>query len=140
MMKRQEYSSTIKAIPYMFYNSKKIANLMIDGKTGKELKKHCLEMNVIGVDSIERNKEVTSKIYDRLNRLDTYLLNQFIVSDVITSKFILLFAIMKQDKLFFEFVFEVYREAILNDKKYISIDDFDNFFKIKKEANDKVRN
>lgn len=138
MMKRQKYSSTIKAIPYMFYNSKKIANLMIAGRNGKELKKYCLEMNTVGVDSIDRNKEITSKIYDRLSRLDKYLLEQFVVSDIITSKFILLFSIMKQDRLFFEFMFEVYREAILNEKKYISIDDFDNFFKIKKEANEKV--
>jgi len=30
-------------------------------------------------------------------------------------------------------MFEVYREAILNGKGYISVDDFDNFFNIKAE-------
>ena len=137
-MKRQIYSSTIKAIPYMYYNSKKIAILMMEGKTGKELKKYCLDNNIIGVDSIERNKEVTSKIFDRLIRLDDYLLDCFVKSDIITSKFILLYAIMKQDRLFFEFMFEIYREAIINEKKYISLDDFDYFFKTKKESNIKV--
>ena len=36
--------------------------------------------------------------------------------------------------LFFDFMFEVYRDALLSGKKYISIDDFDNFFRVKSES------
>lgn len=36
--------------------------------------------------------------------------------------------------LFFDFMFEVYRDALLSEKKYISIDDFDNFFRVKSES------
>ena len=43
------------------------------------------------------------------------------------------YAIAKTDSLFFEFLYEVYREALLGNKDYISIDDFENFFAAKKE-------
>jgi len=137
-MKRQIYSSTIKTIPYMYYNSKKIARLIQSGKHEKELMSFCVENNILPVGSLDRTKEVASKIYDRLSYLDDVLLDAFIHSDTITSKFILLYAIMKQDRLFFEFMFEVYREAILNNKKYLSTDDFEHYFRVKGESNEKV--
>jgi hypothetical protein len=34
----------------------------------------------------------------------------------------------------FDFIFEVYRDTLLGEKKYISIDDFDIFFTTKKET------
>jgi hypothetical protein len=55
--------------------------------------------------------------------------------DIITAKFILLYAVAKHDTLFTEFLFEVYRNALLSEKKYISMDDFDVFFTTKKETN-----
>ena len=66
--------------------------------------------------------------------LDEFLLKQFYEGDVETSKFILVYAIAKTDTLFFEFMFEVYREALVGSKSYISLDDFDNFFNGKKES------
>jgi hypothetical protein len=36
--------------------------------------------------------------------------------------------------LFLDFLFEVYREALVGRKDYITVDDFDNFFEIKKET------
>jgi hypothetical protein len=51
-----------------------------------------------------------------------------------TSKFILVYAIAKNDSLFFDFMFEVYRDALLGHRNYISIDDFEMFFAAKKES------
>ena len=47
---------------------------------------------------------------------------------------VVVYAIAKNDSLFFDFLFEVYRDALLSDKKYISIDDFEEFFEVKKES------
>ena len=66
--------------------------------------------------------------------MDKFLLQNFYDGDVSTSKFILVYAIAKQDSLFFDFMFEVYRDALLSDSKYISIDDFDIFFASKKQT------
>lgn len=107
---------------------------MIDGKGRQEVFDECYVRNYIEVESIDRRKEISSVIYSRLINIDEFLLKQFYEGDVETSKFILVYAIAKSDMLFFDFMFEIYREALVGNKDYISIDDFDNFFAAKKET------
>lgn len=133
-MYKKTYSSAIKKTPYKYTISKKIAKLILDGLDRNEVYKKCVENNYIEVDSENRRKEITNVVYERLLELDNFLLNQLYNGDVSTSKFILVYAIAKNDSLFFDFMFEVYRDALLSEGKYISIDDFDLFFASKKET------
>ena len=137
-MNNQKYTSAIKKTPYNYYIAKKIANLINKGSDRAEVYYECFNNNLIGIDSIQRRREVTNVIYDRVILLDKYLLEQFLDGDIVTSKFILVYATAKNDPLFFEFLFEIYREALLNEKQYISLDDFETFFIGKKESNAKV--
>jgi len=132
-MNKKPYSSAIKKTPFKYTIAKKIANLMLKGKDRAEVYEECFNNNYIEIESIERRREITNVIYERLLGLDTFLLDQFVNGDVETSKFILVYAIAKNDSLFFDFMFEVYREALIGLKNYISVDDFDNFFDSKKE-------
>ncbi len=133
-MNKKPYSSAIKKTPYQYVISKKIAKLMLEGLDRSEVYKKCFNENYIEVDSLERRREITNVVYDRLLELDEFLLKQFYEEDVSSSKFILVYAIAKNDSLFFDFMFEVYRDTLLGDKKYISIDDFDIFFESKKQS------
>lgn len=133
-MNRKPYSSAIKKTPFKYSISKKICKLILEKMDRNEVYNMCFNNNHIEIDSLERRREITNVIYERLLNLDNYLLNQLYNGDMNTSKFVLVYAIAKSDSLFFEFLFEVYREALLNDKKYISIDDFDNFFEVKRET------
>lgn len=133
-MNKKIYSSSIKKTPFKYSISKKIAKLMIDGKGRQEVFDECYVRNYIEVESIDRRKEISNVIYSRLINIDEFLLKQFYEGDVETSKFILVYAIAKSDMLFFDFMFEIYREALVGNKDYISIDDFDNFFAAKKET------
>lgn len=133
-MNKKPYSSAIKKTPFKYTISKKIGKLILDGLDRNEIFKKCFDENYVEIDSTQRRREVTNVIYERLLELDKFLLVQFYDGDVVTSKFILAYAIAKNDPLFFEFLFEVYRDALLSDKKYISIDDFENFFETKKES------
>lgn len=133
-MNKKAYSSAIKKTPFAYINSKKIAKLILDGFDRNEVYEKCFNENYIEIDSLQRRREVTNVVYERLLELDKFLLEKFYNSDVNTSKFILVYAIAKHDALFFEFMFEVYREAILKDSKIISIDDFETFFAVKKET------
>lgn len=133
-MNKKPYSSAIKKTPFKYTIAKKVAKLILDGLDRNEVFDKCYNDNYIEIDSIQRRKEITNVVYDRLIQLDNYLLHQFYDGDVITSKFILVYAIAKSDSLFFDFLFEVYRDALLSDKKYISIDDFETFFEAKKES------
>lgn len=133
-MNKKPYSSAIKKTPFKYTIAKKIAKLILNGLDRNEVLEKCYIDNYIEIDSVQRRKEITNVIFERLIQLDDYLLHQFYDGDIITSKFILVYAIAKSDSLFFEFLFEVYRDALLSDKKYISIDDFEAFFESKKES------
>ena len=134
MMNRKPYSSAIKKTPFKYPIAKKIAKLMLDGLDREDIYKECFENNYIEIESPDRRREITNVLYGRLIALDPFLLSQFYNSDVATSKFILVYAIAKTDTLFYDFLMEVYREALLSDKNYLSIDDFDQFFEIKKQT------
>lgn len=138
-MNNQKYTSAIKKTPFNYYIAKKIADLIYKGLDRTEVYHECFEKNLIELDSIERRREVTNVIYDRLILLDKFLLEQFLHGDIVTSKFLLVYATAKNDPLFIDFLFEVYREALLNEKQYISLDDFDLFFLAKKENNSTVK-
>lgn len=134
MMNRKPYSSAIKKTPFKYPIAKKIAKLMLDGLDREDIYKECFENNYIEIESPDRRREITNVLYGRLIALDPFLLSQFYNGDVATSKFILAYAIAKTDTLFYDFLMEVYREALLSDKNYLSIDDFDQFFEIKKQT------
>jgi hypothetical protein len=92
-----------------------MAKLMLDGLDRNEVFEECFTNNYIEIESEDRRREITNVIYGRLSALDDYLLSQIVNGDVATSKFILAYAIAKTDTLFFDFMFEVYREALLGD-------------------------
>jgi hypothetical protein len=111
-----------------------MASLILDGFDKREISTKFYSENKIDITSLPRRREVTNEIYRRLIHLDSTLMKAFVSQDIITSKFILVYAIAKVDKLFYEFLSMVYRDALLGDKKYISRDDFDHFFLAKKET------
>lgn len=133
-MNKKPYSSAIKKTPFKYSISKKVAKLMLDGFDRTEVYDRCFNENAIEIESLERRREITNVVYERLCSLDNYLLSEFYRGDVNTSKFLLVYAIAKTDSLFFDFLFEKYREALMGTRNYLSIDDFDNFFASKKET------
>jgi hypothetical protein len=133
-MTKKNSASTIKKNPFNYQKSKMIAKMICDGLDKYQIFEKCFRENMIGISSLSRRREVTNEIYRRLINLDIKLLKELISQDLITSKFILVYAVSKVDNLFFDFLNLTYREALLGDKKYISRDDFDSFFLSKKES------
>jgi hypothetical protein len=133
-MSAKKVSSTIKKNPFNYQKSKMIANLIIAGFDKKEIYSKVFTENKIDISSLPRRREVANEIYRRLINLDATLLKALVNHDIITSKFILIYAIAKVDNLFYEFLSLTYRDALLGNKKYISRDDFDHFFLAKKES------
>ena len=134
-MNKKPYSSAIKKTPYKYPIAKKIGGLMLAGLDYDEVFRRCFSDNFIEIESEQRRREITNVLYNRLSCLDEYLLSFFYKGDVTTSKFILVYAIAKTDTLFFDFLFERYRDALMNpERHYLSIDDFDDFFESKKQV------
>ncbi len=133
-----EYRSTIKARSYLYLELKKAANLYIQGFSVDDIKQKALEENIFSLNSENRIKEIASTISERLVVLDEMLLGKLASGNLETSKQVALYAILKTDRLFFEFMQEVYREKYLIRDYIITDKDFAIFFQKKAEQSQKV--
>ncbi|URZ01944.1 DUF1819 family protein [Clostridium felsineum] len=133
-----EYKSTIKSRPYLYKETKKAAILLNSGLKINELKVTAVEENIFQVESEARMKELASIITTRLKELDAYLIDKIENSNIETSKIIVLYAIIKNDRLFFEFMNEVYKEKLLLRDLFIKDKDFNMFFQSKRQQSEKV--
>ena len=138
MVKKLEYRSTIKSMPYLYIETKKAASLVLQGLNDFEIKDMSIKENIFQMKSEARKKEVASMILKRLKSLDEFLLNKLVNGDLDTSKQIVIYAIMKTDRLFFEFMSEVYRDKNILKEKYITDSDFNVYFQRKCEQSDTV--
>lgn len=133
-----EYKSTIKSRPYLYKETKKASSLMNKGLKAEEIKEKSLEDNIFQLESETRKKEVASIITTRLKSLDEHIIYSIENSNIETSKILVLYAILKTDRLFFEFINEVYREKIILKNLFIRDKDFGIFFQNKREQSEKV--
>lgn len=133
-----EYKSTIKSRPYLYKETKKAAILLNSGLKINELKVKAVEENIFQVESEARMKELASIITTRLKEVDAYLIDKIENSNIETSKIIVLYAIIKNDRLFFEFMNEVYKEKLLLRDLFIKDKDFNMFFQNKRQQSEKV--
>lgn len=133
-----EYRSTIKARSFLYLELKKAANLYLQGLTSDDIRQKALEENIFLLNSENRIKEIASTVLERLQVLDEKLLHKLTTGNLETSKQLALYAILKTDRLFFEFMQEVYREKYLLRDYIITDKDFSIFFQKKAEQSQQV--
>ena len=108
-----KYSAGLVSQSFWFVEFKKVIKLINEGKTDDEIKKLCINENLFGAAKEYRAKRMYGYIWNRVKKLDDSLIQLFLSSDLQTQKLINLISILRGDRLFFEFIFEVYREKIL---------------------------
>ena len=135
----EDYSAKLTAEPFMYNETKILAKYLLDGEDIDELKKRNLKENLICHKKIGSVQRVNSPLFRRLKIMDEELLNEFINGDITTSKMILLYAIMKTDKLVRDFVFEVYQEKLRLRSDYIEKFDMDTWYESKKEISKNLK-
>lgn len=136
--KELPYRSTIKSRPYFYLETKKLAQLVLKGYNEIQLRERVIDHNIFQVKTEARKREIASVILTRLKILDDYLIKHLISSDIRTSKIITLYAILKTDRLFFEFMNEVFSEKLLYRKEKLSDRDFNIFFEGKRQQSNRV--
>jgi hypothetical protein len=103
-----------------------------------EIKRISLEENLFGVPKIYRAKEIYNTVSRRAKSLDRKTINLFCSTDLSSSKVLALLAVMKTDRLFFEFMYEVYREKIILGDATLDESDINIYMKNKQSQSDKV--
>lgn len=126
------YRSTIKSRPFFYIETKKLAQLLLQGLNDLELREQVVKENIFQSSSIPRRKEIASTIIRRLRILDEFLLTQIEKNTVDTSKSIVLYSIIKTDRLFHEFMHEVIYEKTIISNHLLNEADFDYYFETKK--------
>ena len=138
MQNMPNYKSTIKARSFLYLEMKKASSLYLQGFSIDEIKQKALEDNIFLLKTQNRIKEIASTIEDRMRVLDNFLISKIAQGNLETSKQITLYSILKTDRLFFEFMQEVYREKYLLMDNMITSKDFSIFFQRKAEQSRRV--
>lgn len=138
MVKELDYSANLTGVSFLLFELKQVIKLDRSGLEEKEIIDHVINENVFQYKFISSLKRIAPTIVRRMKVLDEYLKEMLLKEQLEIGKMINLYAIMKTDKLFFEFMNEVIKEKLeLNDflleKKEINI-----FFVSKAEQNAKV--
>lgn len=131
-----EYSSVLTGAGFMLYEVKQIALLKEQGFSDTEIKQKVLEENVFQYEKMSSIKRAFPYILKRVNVLDEILLQLIMKESLETAKIINLYAIMKSDRLFFEFMHEVIQEKLQKNDYLLEKKDVNSYFTVKAEQSD----
>ena len=137
-MKRKEYSAGMVKLSFWFAEFRKVIELLSSGKTLPEIKQMNVQENIFSAPTQARAIQIFNTVSTRVKGLDTSSYAVFAKSDISTQKFIALIAVMQTDSLFFDFVYEVYREKLILGIDELADSDVGIFFKNKQLQSEKV--
>ena len=137
-MVRKNYSAGMVKLSFWFLESKKMVALLNSGMEFDEIKKLNLESNIFAAPTQARAIQMYNTISTRLKALDRSFYNLFDQMDVSNQKLLVLISIMASDTLFFDFMYEVFREKLIIGMNEIADRDVNVFFKDKQSQNDRV--
>lgn len=132
------YSAGLMSQSFWFLEFKRVVAAVNEGVSSEDIRKKCIDENWFGAVNSYRAKRMYGYIINRVNSMDKKLIDIFLTSDVSTQKLINLVCIMKLDRLFFEFIYEVYRDKLILGCDEISTSDIASFFISKANQNDDI--
>lgn len=135
-----EYSSALTGAGFMLYEVKQIAKLKEAGFSDKDIRYKVLGENIFQYDKLSSVKRALPYILKRVDVLDETLRKLLIEESFEVGKVINLYAIMKVDRLFYEFMQEVVAEKLKKDNYYIDKMDVNLFFATKIEQSTTISN
>lgn len=136
----EDYSTKLTAEPFLYNETKIIGEYLLSGENVQELKRKNIEENLIKHKKQGSVKRTNAPIFRRLEAMNNDILENFVYSDVETSKYLLVYAVMKTDKLVRDFIIEVYKDKIIMRNEYIEKYDIDRWYEIKKESSFSLKN
>lgn len=137
-METLQYSAGAVSKGFWFQELKKYIELLQKGNTGADIKKLQRKENILLAPSLAYGEKMIGEMNRRVKVLPKEIIELFpnlIVSD---QKLVNLLSIMMTDRLFFEYMYEVYRENIILGRKNFEDMDTRVFFKNKSEQSQKV--
>lgn len=133
-----KYSAGMVSCLFWLSETRKTAELLINGKHKDEIKELAIKENIYQVRAEDRRRRIYGAAMKRLGSLPESLVKLIANGDISTAKLLVLISILKTDRLFFEFVHEVHRQAIILGENSITDRAINTFFDIKKAQSEIV--
>lgn len=130
-----EYSVTITGASFLFYELKQVVGLKVQGLKEPEIKEKVSTDNLFQYEVKSSIKRSLPSVLRRASVLDETLCQMVLEQSLESGKVINLYAIMKTDKLFFEFMNEVIREKFQTDNYLLEKKDLNLYITSKAEQN-----
>lgn len=134
----EKYSSGLVSESFWFVECKKIIKLKSDGLSWDEIEAMCIAENLLGIPKEYRAKRIFGYLKNRIAVLDKETIAIFLDGDIATQKIIVLLAIAKQNRLFYEFLYEAYREKAILGICEMNDSDINIFFGNKQEQSEDI--
>ena len=134
----EKYSSGLVAESFWFIEFKILIKLRYEGKSWDDIKALCLNENLLGISKEYRAKRIFGYLKNRIEVIEDGYLEIFMNSDLQTQKIINILASAKKNRLFFEFLYEVYREKVKLGALELTASDINIFFKNKQEQDENM--
>ncbi len=138
VVKSLKYSAGAVSKGFWFQEFKKYNNLLAEGLKDGEIKRMQEEKNILLAPSDDYGKKMINEVSKRTRALPEEISNMFTSLPILDQKILNILGIMMTDRLFFEFMYEVYREKIIIGNLQFDDSDIRIFFKNKSEQNEKV--
>ena len=135
---KMKYTSAIKSMPFLFLEMKRTAMLLNEGKTKEEILALSIDENVYQLDKEKRRRELPLKMLSRLSTINAELIKVIATGQDSEAKLIAFFAMMKADRLLFEYMYEVVADKFSMGHKEVTDRDYEEFIDRKIQNSDTV--
>lgn len=135
-----EYSSSLNGASYLLFELKQVVKLQQIGLSPVEIRSKVKDENLFQFENKGRIARTLPSVMKRAKVIDSVLASFMTEGSIEMGKVINLYAIMKTDLLFYEFMDEVISEKFQNNDYLIEKKDMNLFFTTKSEQSNKVAN
>lgn len=138
MESNRKYSAGLMSQSFWFVEFRQYLRLKKENISDDEIKRRITEENLFGAPNECRAHRIGNYLSARAGRMSQEELVLFFACDITSQKLINLICIMRNDRLMFEFINEVYREKVMLGAETIDLSDGRAFFTEKEKQDDTV--
>ncbi len=137
-MERKEYSAGAVKHSFWFMEFRNEVKLLSEGKSFEDIKELCRNENIFAASTPDRAAQIFNTVSSRIKGMGNSFYPVFLKGDIAAQKIFNLAAVMANDTLFFDFVYEVIREKMIIGSNEYKPGDLSLFFKDKQLQSEKV--
>src|SRR5690625_363387 len=140
MTEKLSYHANLNGVSFRLFELEQLLKFQDKGYSESRIRNEVLENNAFQNDALSLVDRMLPVMIERMKAFDFELRSIFLQGTINTKIILNLYAIMKTDLLFYEFMNEVIRKKFDNDNLYLELKDVNVFFTEKSEQSEIVLN